>query len=89
MSQNNSKQTSKAAQAPDAEVTGYTPESTERDLYHVELDKPGFNPTTGEKLSKAFIQKFTKAEWNQFVGNSSGLGYKQTILWDPTANVEA
>lgn len=89
MSSNNSKPAPKVAeQAPEIEK-GYTPSETEKHLYHVELDKPGFNPNTGEKLSKAFTQKFTQAEWNQFEKNSGGLGYTKKILWDPTANVEA
>jgi hypothetical protein len=61
--------------------SSYVPKETEQNLYHVKLDKPAF----GEKLSKEYIQKFTIAEWNQFIKNSSGLGYTMDILWNPEA----
>lgn len=67
-----------------AQVGEYLPDESERGLFHVTLDKPAFNPKDGKKLSKAYTQKFTVAEWNQFSKNSSGLGYEQTIVWNPT-----
>lgn len=67
-----------------AQVGEYLPDESERGLFHVTLDKPAFNPKDGKKLSKAYTQKFTIAEWNQFSKNSSGLGYEQTIVWNPT-----
>ena len=53
----------------------YLPKESERGIFHVKLDKPAFDPKSGKKLSKEYIQKFTVAEWNSFVKNSSGLGY--------------
>ena len=66
-----------------AQTGSYLPKVSERHIYHVRLDKPAFNPKTGEKLSKDFIQKFTVSEWNQFKRNSAGLGYEMEILWNP------
>ena len=63
----------------------YVPKESEQNLYHVKLDKPAFDPKSGKKLSKEYIQKFTIAEWNQFIKNSSGLGYTMDILWNPEA----
>ena len=65
--------------------SSYVPKETEQKLYHVKLDKPAFDPKSGKKLSKEYIQKFTIAEWNQFIKNSSGLGYTTDILWNPEA----
>ena len=65
--------------------SSYVPKETEQNLYHVKLDKPAFDPKSGNKLSKEYIQKFTVAEWNQFIKNSSGLGYTMDILWNPEA----
>ncbi len=65
--------------------SSYVPKETEQNLYHVKLDKPAFDPKSGKKLSKEYIQKFTIAEWNQFIKNSSGLGYTMDILWNPEA----
>ena len=65
--------------------SSYVPKESEQNLYHVKLDKPAFDPKSGKKLSKEYIQKFTIAEWNQFIKNSSGLGYTMDILWNPEA----
>ena len=65
--------------------SSYVPEETEQNLYHVKLDKPAFDPKSGKKLSKEYLQKFTIAEWNQFIKNSSGLGYTMEIMWNPEA----
>jgi hypothetical protein len=61
----------------------YIPKESERGIFHVKLDKPAFDPKSGAKLSKEYIQKFTQAEWNQFLKNSSGLGYTMEIMWNP------
>ena len=66
-----------------AQNGSYLPEDHERGIFHVKLDKPAFDPKSGKKLSKEYIQKFTQAEWNQFEKNSRGLGYEQTIMWNP------
>lgn len=61
----------------------FLPEDKEKHLFHVNLDKPSFSSTTGEKLSIAYVQKFTQAEWRQFSNNSRSLGYEITVLWNP------
>lgn len=66
-----------------AQNGSYVPKEDERNIYHVKLDKPAFDPKSGKKLSKEYIQKFTVAEWNSFVKNSSGLGYTMVIMWNP------
>ena len=66
-----------------AQTGSYLPKESERGIYHVKLDKPAFDPKSGKKLSKEFIQKFTLAEWNQFNKNSQGLGYTVEIMWNP------
>lgn len=68
-----------------AQNGSYVPKENERNIFHVKLDKPAFDPKSGKKLSKEYIQKFTVAEWNQFIKNSSGLGYTMDILWNPEA----
>ena len=61
----------------------YIPKESERGIFHVKLDKPAFDSKSGKKLSKEYIQKFTVAEWNSFVKNSSGLGYTMETMWNP------
>ncbi len=64
-------------------VSKYAPLEHEKGLYHVVLDKPGFDPKSGRKLSKAFTQKFTKADWAQTKLSLASLGYEYEIIWDP------
>ena len=66
-----------------AQVGDYNPEVKERGVYHVKLDKPNYDKKTGKKLSKDYVQKFTVAEWNQFIHNCAGLGFDIQILWNP------
>lgn len=66
-----------------AQSGSYLPEVKERGIFHAKLDKPYFDPKTGNKISKAFIQKFTIADWNSFIKNSTGLGYTIEIVWNP------
>ena len=66
-----------------AQNGSYLPEVKERGIVHVKLDKPAFDPKSGKRLSKEYIQKFTVAEWNSFQKNSSGLGYTTDIMWNP------
>lgn len=77
------KQAELKARIKGAQVGDYLPEEKERGIFHVTLDKPAFNPKDGKKLTKAYTQKFTVAEWNQFSKNCGGLGYEQTIVWNP------
>lgn len=72
-----------AIRIKNAQTGSYLPEEKERKLVHVKMDKPHYSKNDGKKLSKAFIQKFTDAEWNHFKKNSAGLGYKIEIMWNP------
>ena len=69
----------------DKKVKTYKVKTKEKHLFHVEMSKGGFNPQTGKKVSKPFIQMFTESEWNQFEKSGSGLGYTTKVVWDPTA----
>lgn len=69
----------------------YVPKDDEKHLYHVELEKPLYNQSTGKKVSSPYVQKFTRAEYNQFVGkksekdksNAEMLGYTVKVLYTP------
>lgn len=66
-----------------AQTGSYLPKAHERHLFHVKMDKPGFNPATGEKIFKPFIQMYTMPEWNMFEKNGNGLGFITTVMWNP------
>ena len=66
-----------------AQTGVYVANENERHLFHVKLDKPFFNKRTGEKQSKAYMQKFTIPEWHHFAKNSKGLGFEVEIMWNP------
>lgn len=61
----------------------FKPAENEKHLYHVRLDKPGFDPTTGKKLTPAFDQTFTVPEFKQFKAHSESLGYLIEVIWNP------
>ena len=75
--------------------SSYKPDDKEKHLYHVELEKPIFSSSNGERLSTPFIQKFTKDEYKKFVGkknekdksNAEMLGYTVKVLFDPEKNL--
>lgn len=71
----------KAAQGKGA----YVADENERHLYHVKMDKQVFNPATGEKASKAFIQKFTVQDWRDQQKHGVHLGFTMNVLWNPEA----
>lgn len=81
-----------AAEAKKKEENSYQPAENEKNLYHVELEKILFDRNTGKKLSKAVVQKFTRAEYNQLVGkknekdksNAEMLGYTVKLLYAPS-----
>lgn len=81
--------------ADSSEVQAYTPREDEKHLYHVELDKPRYDSRTAKKLSKSYIQKFTQTEYKNMTRKKDAndksyvemLGYKMTILWDPTKQI--
>ncbi len=67
-----------------AQVGGtYLPPKGEEDLYHVKMDKPGYNPKDGKKVNRAFIQKFNDKDFVNIERNAGNLGYEIKVLWNP------
>ena len=61
----------------------YLPDEDERHLFHVKMEKRVFSPSTGEKLTKDFVQKYNSKEWGAYKKNGGGLGFTCTVLWNP------
>jgi hypothetical protein len=88
--ENNSPETEQEQQK-----SSYKPDDKEKHLYHVQLEKPLYNPSSGKKMSTPYIQKFTKNEFKQFVGkkgsndksNAEMLGYTVKVLFNPEENM--
>lgn len=82
-------------EAEQAQSKAYTPEANEKNLYHVELEKPFYDKRTGKKLSVPCVQKFTEAEYKALNGkknekdksNAEMLGYTVKVLWNPKENI--
>jgi hypothetical protein len=72
----------KAAEIAESGV--YEPSAKEKSLFHVQLEKVKFNPVTGERLSKAVIQKFNPKAYANFIKFAATLGFtKVEVLWNP------
>lgn len=89
-----SKEQAPQEQEDQVQETKYTPDPSEKNLYHVQLEKPLYDKNTGNKLSSPFVQKFTQKEYNDLTRKKDGeksnaelLGYKVTVLWDPNENL--
>lgn len=66
----------------------YAVAANEKDLYHVKMLKgKRYDSDTGVEISKAFVQKFTAAEFKAFEPFATKLGYKYEILSGPTKTV--
>lgn len=66
----------------------YAVAANEKDLYHVKMLKgKRYDSDTGVEISKAFVQKFTAAEFKAFEPFATKLGYKYEILSDPTKTI--
>ena len=64
--------------------SSYVPDEDERHLYHVKMDRPAFDPTTGErKGAKPFKQKFTVQDWRNHLEHGAQLGYITEVIWNP------
>lgn len=69
----------------DEETEGYVVPEGEEDLYHVELcDKIQFDPITGKRVAKPFVQKYNAKIWATIYDALTKQGYNMTILHDPT-----
>jgi hypothetical protein len=58
---------------------GYKFPENEADFVHVEIGKKQFSPTTGEKLSKNYIQKFDPRSWKTFLRHPNGLAVEKIL----------
>lgn len=57
----------------------------EEQFYHVVLERKRFDQETGERLSKPFLQKYGKKEFETSLKRRfEALGYTVTIVHDPT-----
>lgn len=63
--------------------------ATETHLVHARLENVSFNPVTGEKTSKPFVQSFYPREFDQMEANKNFAGMKVEILHDPRSDKEA
>lgn len=75
--------TVEVAEASAEKKKAYNVPKGEEGYFHVEMDKPYFNPATGKKESKSFVQKFNVKEWPQIKAHHKALGYTATILHAP------
>ena len=71
----------KAAQGSDE--NDFVPKENERGHYHVKMEKKVFSPSTGEKLTKDYVQIYSIKEWKAYLKNGKGLGFTCTVLWNP------
>ena len=56
----------------------------EEGTYHCRIEQRQFNPNTGERLSRPFIQKFPAKMWPALLRNLEQQGWTVDILHDPT-----
>lgn len=63
-------------------MSNYNVHPMESHLYHVSLERVKFDEATGERLSKAFVQKFNRREWANFQ-KYGDKGFTVKILWSP------
>ena len=61
----------------------FKPKANEAHLIHVELDKPAFDPKTGKKKSKSYVQIFNEGDFKQFEKHAARQGFVVKILHDP------
>lgn len=71
---------------PIMEVTAenYIVPDGEEGTYHCRIEQRQFNPNTGERLSRPFIQKFPAKMWPALLRNLKQQGWTVDILHDPT-----
>lgn len=59
-----------------AASTEYTPKKGTEKLVHAKISKGRrFDPTTGEEITKPYIQMFTYGEWKLFQQNHKSIGF--------------
>jgi len=68
----------------DVTSENYIVPENEKHLFHVKMEQKAFNPNTGVRLSRPFIQKFGTKTWQHLKGNFKGNNYTMEVLYDPT-----
>lgn len=68
----------------DVTAENYIVPDGEEDTYHCRIEQRQFNPNTGERLSRPFIQKFPSKMWPALLRNLKQQGWTVDILHDPT-----
>lgn len=66
----------------------YLVEDKEKGYFHCKMEIKAFNPTTGERLSRPYIQKFDAKGFEDMLYRLKKLGYTVDILHDPTKPVK-
>ena len=71
---------------PILEVTpeNYIVPKGEEGTYHCRIEQRQFNPRTGQRLSKPFIQKFEPKTWAATARNLRQQGWDIEVLYDPS-----
>lgn len=68
----------------DVTAENYIVPDGEEGTYHCRIEQRQFNPNTGERLSRPFIQKFPAKMWPALLRNLKQQGWTVDILHDPT-----
>lgn len=68
----------------DVTAENYIVPDGEEGTYHCRIEQRQFNPNTGERLSRPFIQKFPAKMWPVLLRNLKQQGWTVDILHDPT-----
>lgn len=68
----------------DVTAENYIVPDGEEGTYHCRIEQRQFNPNTGERLSRPFIQKFPAKMWPALLRNLKQQGWTVEILHDPT-----
>lgn len=68
----------------DVTAENYIVPDGEEGTYHCRIEQRQFNPNTGERLSRPFVQKFPAKMWPALLRNLKQQGWTVEILHDPT-----
>lgn len=66
-------------------VANYKVPKGEEGFYHVQIERKRYDETTGKHLSRPYVQKFGRKEYELYIKDSlDRQGYTQLILHDPS-----
>lgn len=68
----------------DVTADNYIVPDNEKHLFHVKMEQKAFNPNTGARLSRPFVQKFGAKTWQHLKEFFKGNNYTMEVLYDPT-----